>query len=309
MKKVAIIDMGTNTFHLLVAEVSDVGYRILHRDHEAVRIGMGGINEGFITEKAKERALAALVRFRKSLDDQRVTDTYAFGTSALRSAKNGQALATEIEALTGIRVRIISGNEEADLIFAGIRAAIDLKDTSSLVMDIGAGSVEFIIGDSKQLFWKQSFEMGGQRLLEKFQKHDPIASDEVNALDVYFKQMLDPLADALQIYSPGTLVGSSGSFDTLSEIYCARQGLNYDPGAGETPLSKEGYYDIYRELLRKSRQERMNIPGMIALRVDMIVVACCLIRYVLEMRHFENIRVSTYSLKEGALSLIARTHR
>src|SRR5690606_1328820 len=133
---------------------------------------------------------------------------------------NGSSLANEITSVTGIPIRIISGNEEADLIFAGIRDGLDLGSSPNLVIDIGAGSVEFIIGDQKEIFWKQSFEIGGQRLLEKFHKHDPIHGEEIAALNDYFATTLRPLRSALEKLHPNTLVGSSGTFDTLSEIYC-----------------------------------------------------------------------------------------
>jgi len=309
MTKIAIIDMGTNTFHLLLAEVGTAGYRILLRDHVAVKIGMAGINEGFITESACQRALQAMKKFRKTIDENLVSTVYAFGTSAMRNAKNGPALAEEIKSVTGISIQIISGDQEADLIFAGVKAALDLENDMNLVMDIGAGSVEFIIGDQKQVCWKQSFEIGGQRLLEKFQKHDPISAEEIKSLDAFFEKTLAPLLAAVEKFQPDILVGSSGTFDTLSDIFCIRQGIARTFEESETPLSLEGFYEIYRELIRKNRNERMQIEGMIALRVDMIVVACCLIRFVLEKHPFDRIRVSTYSLKEGVLANLAEELR
>jgi exopolyphosphatase/guanosine-5'-triphosphate,3'-diphosphate pyrophosphatase len=307
MKTIAIIDMGTNTFHLLLAAVGPGGYRIILRDHEAVKIGVAGINEGLINPNACHRALAAMKRFRQIMNDNGVVGHYAFATSAFRNASNGVALAREIEDQTGIRVTIISGEEEAELIFAGIRAGLDLGGETSMVMDIGAGSVEFIIGSRDRIFWKQSFEIGGQRLLEKFQKHDPILPSEVAMLDAYFDDVLAPLSAAVVKYKPVTLVGSSGSFDTLSDIFCIRHNIPRTYDEAETPLTFDGFYDIYHELISKDRATRMTIPGMIALRVDMIVVACCLIRWVLESHDFKSIRVSSYSLKEGALANIAKS--
>ncbi len=302
MTKIAIIDMGTNTFHLLVAEKGAAGARIIHRDHEAVKIGMGGINEGVISEAACQRAVNAMIRFRDTIRQQEVSVVHAFGTSALRNARNGAALAEEIKSVTGIAIRIISGDEEADLIFAGVRTALDLGRETSLVMDIGAGSVEFIIGDAEQLCWKQSFEIGGQRLLERFHKNDPIAVHEIKALDAFFEKNLEPLFGALKKFNPTVLAGSSGTFDTLSDIFSIRHHIHRTFEEAETPLTNEGFYEIYAELVRKNRKERMEIPGMIAMRVDMIVVACCLIRFILEKHSFERIRVSAYSLKEGVLA-------
>jgi exopolyphosphatase/guanosine-5'-triphosphate,3'-diphosphate pyrophosphatase len=230
---------------------------------------------------------------------------YAYGTSALRNTQNGPALAEEINALTGISINIISGDEEAALIFAGVKAALNLGPDTSLVMDIGAGSVEFIMGNNQQVFWKGSFEIGGQRLLERFQKHDPITSEEIKSLDSFFEKTLEPLITTLKQFHPQTLIGSSGSFDTLSDIYCLRKKIPRTSEESETPLSLDGFFEIYQDLITKNRNERMQIPGMISMRVDMIVVACCLIRFILEKHAFDRIRVSTYSLKEGALAKLA----
>lgn len=305
MSKIAIVDMGTNTFHLLVAEVGASGYKMLYRDHEAVKIGLAGINDGLITEEACHRALAAMMRFQKTIRHYGASKVLAFGTSALRSARNAPQLVSEITAKTGIAVSIISGDEEADLIFDGIRAGLHLGEEKNLVIDIGAGSVEFIIGDADRLDWKQSFEIGGQRLLERFQKHDPIIPAEISALDEYFQATLQPLSDAISEFSPTVLVGSSGSFDTLSDIYCIRQGIYQAERPPETPLTRDAFYEIYRELIGKDREERMRIEGMISMRVDMIVVACCLIRFILDKHPFKRIRISGYSLKEGVLARLA----
>ena len=306
--KIGIIDMGTNTFHLMLAEADDRGYHITYRDRLAVKIGKGGINHGMITEEGIHRALLAMQSFKNVMDQHGVTKSYAFGTSALRNAINGKDIAKRIQELTGIEVHIIDGNLEAQYIYLGVRAALGLGDENSLIIDIGGGSVEFIIGNNHQVHWKQSFEIGAQRLLEKFQHHDPILPEEIIRLDEHFDNHLRPLFDALTKFPTSIMVGSSGTFDTLSDIFCEQHGIHKTVEEIETPLSLEGFYEIYRELLLKNREQRMQIPGMIEMRVDMIVVACCLIRYILEHHTFQRIRVSTYSLEEGVLaSLIDET--
>jgi exopolyphosphatase/guanosine-5'-triphosphate,3'-diphosphate pyrophosphatase len=306
MKKIAIIDMGTNTFHLVIADLSLTQDPIIHRNHIAVKIGKGGINDDIITESAVKRALDAMQDFKKTIDEFKVPTIYAFGTSALRHARNAGDLIKKIFALTRIRVDVISGDEEAEYIFEGVNAALVFGEEKNLVMDIGAGSVEFIIGDRDNIFWKQSFEIGGQRLLERFQKHDPITQEEIRNLDAFFDATLTHLFRACEQFKPSVLAGSSGSFDTLSDIFCIRNAIPRTYLERETPLSTQGFFEIYDELTKKNRNERMQIPGMIELRVDMIVVACCLIRFILERHHFESIRVSTYSLKEGVLAKLSK---
>lgn len=304
--KIAIIDMGTNTFHLLIAERNKNGYNIVRRDRLAVKIGLGGINQQMITDEGFHRALVAMQSFKNTIEQQGITSVYAFGTSALRNARNGAEIANKIRVVTGIEVNIISGDREAEFIYLGVQSALHMGSDKNLIMDIGGGSVEFIIADNDHIYWKQSFEIGAQRLLEKFQKHDPIAADEIITLNEYFDDALNPLFNAFEEFNPTILVGSSGTFDTLSDIFCLKHDIHKAPEEIETPLTIEGFYSIYKDLLKKNRAERMLIPGMIEMRVDMIVVASCLVRFILEKHPFTRIRVSTYSLKEGVLNYLSK---
>ncbi len=299
--RIAIIDLGTNTFNLVIAEKSSKGHTILHQERIAAKMGVGGINHGYITTGGILRVIQALKEIKLTIENWHVTTIQAFGTSALRSAKNGIELVEKIYSEVGIDVKIISGEEEAELIYQGVRSAVPLGPVKSLIVDIGGGSVEFIIGNETEVFWKQSFEIGGQRLLERFQHHDPILQEELVQIEAFLEQSLMPLFMELKIHQPQTIVGSSGSFDTLSEIYCLQQGLPISTKL-ETLLTIQGFNSIFRELLEKDRKERMAIPGMIEMRVDMIVVACCLIRFLLLKHPFKKIRVSSYSLKEGVLA-------
>jgi exopolyphosphatase / guanosine-5'-triphosphate,3'-diphosphate pyrophosphatase len=304
--RIAIIDMGTNTFHLLIADGENRAFNILYRDRLAVKIGMGGINDGFITEEAIKRALLAMQSFRNVIAEHDVNTVYAFGTSAMRNARNGQEVADRIEAITGIKVNIISGDLEAKYIYEGVRAALDMGVDKNLIIDIGGGSVEFIIANQQTVFWKKSFEIGAQRLLERYHKHDPILQEEIHELDKYFETALTELFDALREHDPNIMVGSSGSFDTWSDIFCITHDIHKSPEEIETPLTLEGFTDIYNELIHKDRAARMQMPGMIEMRVDMIVVAACLVRFLLERYRFNRIRVSTYSLKEGVLAHLSK---
>lgn len=306
MKRLAIIDMGTNTFHLLIAEVGESGYRIVFRERLAVKIGMGGINRGVITEDGLHRALLAVQSFKNTIDEMGIKSVYAYGTSAMRNASNQQEIVDTIKLISGIEVNIISGDREAEYIYWGVQAALDLGQEKNLIMDIGGGSIEFIIANNHKIFWKQSFETGAQRLLERFQKHDPILDSEITKLDAYFHESFPTLLQALEEHQPSILVGSSGTFDTLSDIFCIQHDIHKSPEEIETPLTIEGFYTIYHDLISKDRAKRMEIPGMIEMRVDMIVVASCLIRFILEAHPFTRIRVSTYALKEGVLAWLGR---
>ncbi|MBX2911091.1 MAG: exopolyphosphatase [Cyclobacteriaceae bacterium] len=306
--RIAIVDLGTNTFHLLIVDLNGPSYRLVHRERQAVKLGERGINKGVITEEALQRALDTLNGFSVSIRKHQAKKVFAYGTSALRNARNQTAALDKIRDLTGMGVKLISGDEEARLIYLGVRSAVKLGQQKTLIVDIGGGSVEFIIGNESEIFWKQSIEIGAQRLLEEYHRHDPITTEDLEALHIHFEHNLTGLFAALQSHQPKTLVGSSGTFDTLSDIYCIEQGIARDPGAAETPLSFDGFKNIYQQLVAKDRAARMLMPGMIELRVDMIVVACSLIDYLIAHYPFEGIRVSGYALKEGVLSDIMKAH-
>lgn len=299
--KIAVIDMGTNTFHLLVAELIDDGYSIIHKERLPVKVGEKGINKDEIAPAAWERALEALKAFKKTAQQLEAQQIFATATSAMRNARNGAQLAKEIKEQTGIEVNIISGAREAELILKGVRKALSLGQEKSLIMDIGGGSVEFIIANQKQTFWMQSFEIGGQRLVEKFHHNDPITLAEIEDIKRFLRQELVPLAAQCKVHAPKTLVGCSGTFDTLSDIYQAKNNLLPNQEETEPPFPLEAFKAIHQELTTKVRSERLEIPGMIEMRVDMIVVASILIDFLVDSFHLSATRVSTYALKEGVL--------
>lgn len=299
--KVAIIDMGTNTFHLLLAEVNGGSHQIFHRERKAVKVGEKGINQGEINNDAWDRAIKALIEFKETIDKEGITQVFATATSAIRSASNGEALAEEIKKQTGIETQIISGTREAELILLGVRRALDIGEEKHLIMDIGGGSIEFIIADQNETYWLKSFEIGGQRLVEQFHKSDPIKMDEMMELSAYFDKELKELAKAVAEHKPTILIGCSGTFDTLCDIFYQGMGLQRDENATEYSLPIKGFDIIFQELLVKDREERLAIPGMIEMRVDMIVVACVLVDYLIHTFNLQDMRVSAYALKEGVL--------
>lgn len=309
--KFGIIDLGTNTFHLLIVEKNKAGTSTLYRESRPARIGKGGINDGIITAEGIARGMEVLRDFRQKLDEFSIDPevVFAFGTSALRNAKNRADFCALVRQEVGIAVTIIDGNLEAEYIYFGVRSALNLGDAPSLIVDIGGGSVECIIGNAHQIFWKQSFEVGGQRLMEKFMRTDPIHPADSSKLRNYLGEQLIPLSNAMHQYSPRMMVGSSGTFDTLVDMYQQHR-YNEWPSRTQTgfDLPKPEFYRMYELLLTKNKGERLALPGMIELRVDMIVVAVLLVDFLLKTFPIETIRVSSYSLKEGALDRILASH-
>jgi exopolyphosphatase/guanosine-5'-triphosphate,3'-diphosphate pyrophosphatase len=164
--------------------------------------------------------------------------------------------------------------------------------------------VEFVIVQDDRAQWMQSFEIGAQRLMDMFHHNDPIGPEELKNLDKFLDQQLTSLINALNQYQPGLLIGASGTFDTLSQIFSYNQGVQ-PIDQPEQPLTIDGFHEIHQQIIKKNRYERLAMKGMVEMRVDMIVVASSLIHYILRKYHFDQVRVSTYALKEGMLSEVS----
>ncbi|MDX2189834.1 MAG: exopolyphosphatase [Bacteroidota bacterium] len=303
----AVLDLGTNTFNLLILNIGSTSKTILHQDRYAVKIGKGGIHDQIITDDAFNRAVDAVAYFKKEINKHHVPleNVKAVATSAFRNAINGVELADKIKEKTGIEVEIIAGEREAELIYYGVKSALTIGDETSLIMDIGGGSVEFIICDENNIFWKKSYEIGAQRLLDIYHKTDPIQSEQIERLYIFLEKTLTDLQKNINLFKPRTLIGSSGTFDTLCEIYLQKNNIDHILDSGtefELPLNAFG--ELFLQLVSKNVEERKKIPGMSEMRVDMIVVASCLIDYVLKSFYFNKMRVSFYSLKEGIFYLM-----
>lgn len=301
-RKAAIIDMGTNTFHLLLVEIFGEKYTTLFKEKVAVKIGQGGINQRIIQEDAQKRAFQTLKHFKNLIDGEGISEVFAFATSAVRNAENGLVFVAEVLESIGIEINVIDGDQEAQMIYEGIRLSGALTDETSLMMDIGGGSVEFILGTQHSVLWKKSFEIGGQRMLDLFHYHDPILPEETHNLFAYLDSNLQELTTAIREFQPTRLVGASGTFDTLSDIYYAT--LHKQKAREEQVflLPKTAFDQISNQLHTLPKEERLKIPGMIPMRVDMIVVASCLIEYILNHLSVETLVCSNFALKEGAIA-------
>lgn len=310
-ENIAIIDLGTNTFHLLVIELSGRSYRVLEKHKESVQLGRGGLGSGIMAPDAYKRGLSALQKFQKILHSRKVTHTLAYATSALRSASNGPQFVEEAFHKSGIRVRIINGYEEAVLIYEGVRHGVQLPaGQDCLFMDIGGGSVEFVVGDRRYPKLVRSLNLGGARLLEHLQPHDPMTADDIARAEQYLAEQLDPLLDEIASFGITQMVGSSGSFETLGTLVAGMRGqyLNSD-SVNAYQFSVADYLRLHHSMLPLERKDRLALPGMDPVRVDMIGVGSLMVKYVVERLGIQSVLVSTFALKEGILfNFLAERH-
>ncbi|MEO7524666.1 MAG: exopolyphosphatase, partial [Ferruginibacter sp.] len=271
----AIIDLGTNTFHLLIVKPGENGkWNKLFKERVTVKLGQGGMDKKIISRSAYHRGIKAIEQFRASLDLYNVNEIYAFGTAALRSAINGEKFVEEVATKFGINIRLISGEEEAEFIYFGVRKAVALGEQKSLIMDIGGGSLEFIIANDKEIFWKKSYPLGAALLLSKFKPSDPISSENLEEINSYIGDELASMLKECKIHKPVQIVGSAGSFETFASII-----HNQHPDSGshykktEHPISHSHFNSLYEELIVSDKKSRMKMKGLVKMRVDMIVLA------------------------------------
>lgn len=300
--RIAIIDLGTNTFKLLVAERPDekpTGLQVLHAEEVSVFLGRGGIEKGEITEEAIARGIATLRELVTKAKDLGAEQLRGFGTSALRNARNGKAFVEKVQVELSLAVDIIHGEEEAGLILDGVRQAVRFGKKPMLVMDIGGGSTEFILATDRSLMWKHSFELGTTRLFERFPAIDPMGMDTQLRMAQHIDAQLEALWSVVDRHWPTTLIGSAGSFDSIASMIALERGTPIDDDAITLEFGSVEFDALKDKIFAMTRMEREADPGIPAHRVDTIIPALMLIERVL-LHGIENLRWSKYSLKEGA---------
>jgi exopolyphosphatase/guanosine-5'-triphosphate,3'-diphosphate pyrophosphatase len=296
--RIAILDLGTNTFNLLIAEKGEDGNPFFIYSKELpVEIGKGGIHKSIITVEATQRAINALHHHNKTITEYGIKDQYAFATSAVRGAENKKEFTERIRIETGIEINILSGEEEARWIYEGVKHASVLGKQVSVIMDIGGGSTEFIIANSNEIFWKKSYPLGVTRLFETFHPADPLYT-KAEEVQKHITTMLEDLFVAAKQYKPVELIGSSGSFESFGQIILNRTGRKPNPENGyDFPLPE--FEKLCADLMGSTLEERLLMPGLIQMRAPMFAYSGILTKTVLDKLSIKSMKLSHYALKEG----------
>lgn len=298
---IAVLDLGTNTFHLLIAELNDNGsINEIFVEKRHVKLGEGGITEGKIVAAAFSRGIEAMQEFKRVIDQYKVTRIYGTGTAALRSAANGQDFVNQVKVLTGISIDIIDGDKEASLIYRGVSQAVQIQG-NAVIMDIGGGSVEFIFCDDKNVHFKKSYPIGAARLMALFHKSDPINADDIFSLHKHLDEQLADLRKNLLFYKPETLIGSAGAFETFADLAIRKFALKDRAGESGYCMERTQLQSVIGDIILSTHNERAADDKISSVRVDMIVTAAVLTSYILAHAQVSNVMLSTYALKEGLL--------
>lgn len=295
--KIAAIDLGTNTFHLIIGEKNDNGLIILHKENHPVKLGENITLENKIIPIAFERGLNCLIHFKEVIQKYEVDKVKIAATSTVRTASNGKDFIQQVKEKTGLDIQMIEGEQEAELIYQGVRAS-GVIEGKSMIMDIGGGSTEFIFCDENQKYWKRSFEVGAARLMQQFFKSDPVNSEHQQAIEIHLEKILQPVIDYAIEFKPTSLIGSAGAFETYTMMLKPDFDLNQ---SAFIALSLIEYQKLSVKLIQSNHQERSLMPNLIPLRVDMIVMASLLTNFIISKTNIQKIKMTTYDLKMGLL--------
>ncbi len=297
--KAAIIDLGTNTCNLLVAEIYRGGYTILHQSKQLVKLGDGKIRENEISSEATFRAIQSL-QIQKEIIKQYQPETIrVIATSAVRTAENKIQFLETLGENTGWIVKVVTGEKEAELIFEGVLLAFGEFVNPSVILDIGGGSNEIIVAKGKEMVWKESQPTGMARVITRYSLSDPIRSDEVKMLQDFFLEAHATAFTKCREENVKTLVGCSGAFDTIADIIDS-----VDPGVKtrkQQNILLNDFYSVYHLLLKSTREERLAMKGMDYVRVDLIVPAVILIELMITRIGIGQIIQTDFALREGVL--------
>lgn len=301
--KVAIIDLGTNTFNLLIAVTRKNGnYDLVLKTKIPVKLGQGGIDKGIIAPDALKRGIEALKTHKQTIEEYQVKKYRAFATSAIRSTSNGVEFVRTVKKKLGLIIEIIDGKKEAELIFHGVKQIAEFKSSFDLIMDIGGGSTEFIIANKNGIAWSKSYKLGVSRLKEIFKPKDKISDDNIIQITNHLDESLQELFDALSKYRCDRLIGSSGSFDSIVEMIAHQFKNEEEMMRPCATIHKMEFKWVYEYLINSTLNDRINTPGLAKMRADMIVISVVFINYLLKKTGIDKVNRSKFALKEGALT-------
>ena len=307
----AAIDIGTNSFHLIIVEVREGGkLKLLDREREFLRLGSElGEDLSFISEKEIAKAISVLKNFSK-LASYHKANIRAVSTSAVREAKNKHEFINAVFEQTGIKVETIEGTEEAKLIFLGMKNALPIIDKSVLGIDIGGGSTEFIYGVNGSPVFAESVKIGAVRLSKKFFPDFIITDSAVKQCSDYVEQQIKMNSKIQTNIKIDFAVGSSGTVDTICLIKQFQKGNNVKPRLNGYTFDKSEFDEIYSFVMNlKNPDERMKVPGIESKRADIIPAGLIILKKAFELFNIKKMVLSEYALREGVVYDLINTSK
>lgn len=309
--RLAAIDVGTNSFHLVIVEVEgDTGkFKILGREKENVRLGSGSTDMKYISAEAMSRGIETLKRF-KSLADSAGADVRAVATSAVREALNQIEFLLRVREETKIRIEVASGNEEARYIYLGILQALPVFDKKILLIDIGGGSTEFLVGFQREVIFDNSLKLGAIRLTQRFLKENKLESKAIKDCKKYVKGYMQPVTRELKRLDYEQVTGSSGTIMNIANIIKMKRGHNPEMKLNNFTFTSDELFCATDSILScDTKKELLKIEGLDPTRADIIPAGAIILEQIFKELKIKSITVSEYALREGVIyDTIERRH-
>jgi exopolyphosphatase / guanosine-5'-triphosphate,3'-diphosphate pyrophosphatase len=300
--RVAAIDLGTNSFHMIIVEESkEKGLVEIDRVKDMICIGRGSISTKMLDEEAMQSGIAALKNFLILAAQHGVAqeNVIAFATSAIREAKNRGDFIRRIREETGLKVKVISGKEEAEFIYYGVRNAVKIGKTADLLFDIGGGSVEFVLADNKGVQLLESRKIGVARMRERFVTTEPIDRNEIKMLEQFFAAEMVSAVEKASELKVTRAIASSGTAQNIARMIRSMNGRESDVSLNNSAFTRKEFQALYKVVLPLGAAERKKVTGLDEKRVDFIVPGLILVDMIFRLFKLEQIVISDSALREG----------
>jgi exopolyphosphatase/guanosine-5'-triphosphate,3'-diphosphate pyrophosphatase len=298
--RIAAVELGSNSFHLVIADVHpDGSFTPISGEKEMLRLGDVVSREGIITPEAADAAVATMRRFRLLAEAAGATEILACATSAVRTAANGDEILDRIEREAGVDADVIDGLEEARLIFTAIRAAVTIDPAPAVCFDLGGGSLEIMVGDIGGLTWSTSERLGVARLTAEYVRSDPIDKADRRRLRKHILDTLGPRAIEVAEYEPKMAIGSSGTIEDLGHMIAARRDAKMPRTFHHLSFSRGELDELRDELVESVSTQRKKMAGLDTKRVELIVAGAELMSLAMELFEVTELTVSEWALREG----------
>jgi exopolyphosphatase / guanosine-5'-triphosphate,3'-diphosphate pyrophosphatase len=310
MLKLALLDIGSNSIHMVLTEIQpDFSYKILDRCKDVPRLGEETFQTGQFSPSAIAKGIEVVRTFTTLARNRGFMRIEAVATSAVREAANGGDLIEAIEQETGIRVRVVTGQEEARLIYLGVRYSMDFGDHNILIVDVGGGSVELVVGNRHNLLHAASLKLGAIRLNDLYLKKDPSSADALKRLQKAVETALTPVLPRFKKVGFDELVGTSGMIGNLAEVMHLQKTGRPIPQLNLARFSIKEVMAAEKLLRETSVKRRSEIPGLDPKRTDLLLPATVVLRILMERLDLDELTISDKAIREGLLFDFIERHR
>lgn len=309
--KIALFDIGTNSIHLLIVGIRpDMSFEVLTHEKDATRLGQGSFKTRKLLARSMNRALAVIGRYHEIAKKNKCDRYIAVATSAVRDARNAGAFVKAVYQKTHLKVRVISGEEEARLIFLAARSSVETYGKKALVIDIGGGSMELILGDMRSVFFRESYRLGSARLSDLFIRKDPPSKKELKRLGEFIERELKEPIKKIRKIGFDYVIGTAGTMINLASMVSHYRDSRPLPFVNQFEMRRKDFEALFRKLVRLGLKERLSLPGLDPKRADMITAGAVLVRILMRLLKVDGITLSDWGIREGmAIDFIEKYKR